>query len=195
MIKITMIKDNRVTVQGSGFSVSFEAWMEVTQTGETCPVLNLNMGTQHGKAIMSSSCGVGRREKLVAGKRGRRNMKTWHALELPAQKQYTSLPFSDSSLLSSISANPSLQIRLRAPWSSHDSLDVWSWGNNSPQDRRDNGVPASTPVHSSSRPCVTWECPSTRLSLLWSVTGCSASHWYASQTWPHTSRREDKRRT
>lgn len=71
-----MIKDNRVTVQGSGFSVSFEAWMEVTQTGETCPVLNLNMGTQHGKAIMSSSCGVGRREKLVAGKRGRRNMKT-----------------------------------------------------------------------------------------------------------------------
>lgn len=81
---------------------------------------------------------------------------------------------------------------LRAPCPSHDSLDVWSWGNNSPQEQRDNSLPASTSVHSSSRPCATWECPSTRLNLLWSVTGCSGSHWYASKTWPHTSLGEDK---
>lgn len=74
---------------------------------------------------------------------------------------------------------------------SHDSLDVWSWHKNSPQDQKDNGLPASTPVDSSSRPPVTWECPSIRQSLLWSVTGCSGSHWYASKTWPHTSLGED----
>lgn len=126
---------------------------------------------------------------------GERDMKTWHALELAVQKQYTPPAFPNSpvpSCIFSVSTSPSLQIMLKAPCPSHDSLDVWSWGNNSPQEQRDNGLPASTPVHSSSRPCATWECPSTRLNLLWSVTGCSGSHWYASKTLPHTSLGEDK---
>lgn len=160
--------------------------------------------SQHGKAIMSSSCRVGRREKLGGGEKegrraaGERDMKTRHALELAVQKQYTPLTFPNSpipSCIFSILTSPSLQIMLEAPCPSCDSLDVWSWGNNSPQEQRDNGLPASTPVRSPSRPCATWECPSTRLSLLWSVTGCSGSHWYASKTWPHTSLGEDKWRT
>lgn len=141
---------------------------------------------------MSSSCRVGRREKFGGGGR---DIKTWHVLELTAQNNILLRLSPDSpvpSCILSISSSPSLQIMLKAPCPSHHSLDVWSRGNNPPREQRDNGWPASTPVHSSSWPAATWECPSSALNALWSVTGCCGSHRYASKIRPFTTLEEDK---
>lgn len=135
---------------------------EVKQTGETCRKVNLNTG----KLSCPPAVGWG---GVRSSRAKKRDMKTWHALDLAVQKQYTPLAFPrlPFSILSS------LQLMLKAHCPSQHSLGVWSHGDNSLQEWRDNGLPASTPVRSSSRPCVTWECPSTTLNLLWSVSGCS----------------------
>ena len=158
-------------------------------------MVNLNMG----KLSCPPAVGRGGVRSYGGEKEGRkaageRDMKTWHASELAGQKQYTPLAFPSLPVPSCIFSVSDLAVS-----SDHvkGSLSLprlagclISGGTIHLKSKRDNGLPASTPVHSSSRPCATWECPWTGLNLLWSVTGCSGSHWY-STTWPHTSLGED----
>ena len=108
----------------------FVSLNEVSQTGGTCPIENPNMGTQHGKAIMSSSCRAGRREKMVEvwGRRGQERYENTTCLRIARAKTIRSSgsprPPLFSPASSPASTGPSPRIMLRAPRSSHDSLDV-----------------------------------------------------------------------
>lgn len=93
---------------------------EVKQTGETCHKVNLNTG----KLSCPPAVGWG---GVRSSRAKKRDMKTWHALDLAVQKQYTPLAFPRLPF----STLSSLQLMLKAHCPSQHSLDVWSHGDNS----------------------------------------------------------------
>lgn len=112
-------------------SAALSVELEVMQTGETCPIENLNMGKLScppavGWGGVRSLGGAEGGDRGKEGGRGKR-YQNMTCLRIGSAKTIHSSGFPQlpaPSCISSVSTSPSPQIMLKAPFHSHDSLDV-----------------------------------------------------------------------